>query len=107
MLLVFLVSLISVWSVCCVIVLTIFMGLRFAALECFSVGDGLLWEDAWFYAASDFLMDFFPPLFVMEIDVACNLNGPVLIATKSSLWWTEGQTYHYIIDFLFFIIVDL
>ena len=25
------------------------------ALECFSIGDGLLWQDGWFYAASDFL----------------------------------------------------
>lgn len=58
-----------------VIVLTIFVGLQFAALECFSIGDGLLWEDAWFYAASDFLMDFFPPLFVIEINIACKLNG--------------------------------
>lgn len=30
---------------------------QFSALECFSAGDGLLWEDAWFYAASDFLFD--------------------------------------------------
>lgn len=42
-------------------------------MERFSVGDGSLWEDAWFYAASNFLMTTF--LFLVATSgISCNIS---------------------------------
>lgn len=51
------------------------------ALECFPTGDGSLWENAWFYEVSNFLISYYPPFY-------CFLRSLVKVTSPYSLTWS-------------------